>query len=125
MSLFKMIFSWWNSATWGTMLTTWTHGAEVGKDQFGNRYYQNKDSSRRWGGHLRGRRLAIGGGLACEQQNREDCAYASEASGQDAAEEATLPAPSLNAAWKSIWPGNSLAKWINRCLEHRYTSCKG
>src|SRR5258706_13796349 len=48
MSLFKMIFSWWNSATWGTLLTTWLSGSPVGSDEFGNRYYQNKDGSRRW-----------------------------------------------------------------------------
>ena len=48
MSLFKMIFSWWNSATLGTLLTTWTQGTPVGTDQFGNRYYQNKDGTRRW-----------------------------------------------------------------------------
>jgi NADH:ubiquinone oxidoreductase subunit len=48
MSLFKMIFSWWNSATWGTLLTTWLRGVAVGTDAFGNRYYQNKDGSRRW-----------------------------------------------------------------------------
>ena len=44
-----MIFSWWNSATLGTwLLTTWLHGEPVGTDDFGNRYYQNKDGSRRW-----------------------------------------------------------------------------
>ncbi len=48
MSFFKMIFSWWNSATWGTLLTTWLNGSPVGTDDFGNRYYQNKDGSRRW-----------------------------------------------------------------------------
>jgi NADH:ubiquinone oxidoreductase subunit len=48
MSLFKMIFSWWHGATLGTMLTTWTSGNAVGTDDFGNRYYQNKDGSRRW-----------------------------------------------------------------------------
>ena len=48
MSLFRMIFSWWNSATWGTLLHTKLRGAAVGEDQFGNRYFQNKDSSRRW-----------------------------------------------------------------------------
>ena len=48
MSLFKMIFSWWNSATWGTLLTTWLSGSSVGTDDFGKRYYQNKDGSRRW-----------------------------------------------------------------------------
>jgi NADH:ubiquinone oxidoreductase subunit len=48
MSLFKMIFSWWNSATWGTLLTIRLFGSPVGIDDFGNRYYQNKDGSRRW-----------------------------------------------------------------------------
>src|SRR5258705_14012833 len=48
MSFFKMIFSWWNSATWGTLLTTWLSGSPVGTDDFVNRYYQNKDGSRRW-----------------------------------------------------------------------------
>jgi NADH:ubiquinone oxidoreductase subunit len=48
MRFLKRIFAWWDSATIGTFWTTWTQGQEVGKDQFGNRYYQNKDSSRRW-----------------------------------------------------------------------------
>src|SRR6185312_9261825 len=48
MPFFKMIFSWWNSATWGTWLLTKFSGEPVGTDQFGNRYFQNKDGSRRW-----------------------------------------------------------------------------
>ena len=48
MSFVKMLFSWWNSATLGTLVTTWTQGSAVGTDEFGNRYYQNKDGSRRW-----------------------------------------------------------------------------
>ena len=48
MPFVKMIFSWWNSATFGTLWTTWTQGSAVGEDAFGNRYYQNKDGSRRW-----------------------------------------------------------------------------
>ena len=48
MPFFKMIFSWWNSATWGTWLMTKFRGEPVGTDQFGNRYYQNKDGARRW-----------------------------------------------------------------------------
>jgi len=48
MPFVKMIFSWWNSATLGTLWTTWTQGSAVGNDAFGNRYYQNKDGSRRW-----------------------------------------------------------------------------
>ena len=30
MSFVKMLFSWWNSATLGTLLTTWTQGRAVG-----------------------------------------------------------------------------------------------
>jgi len=48
MSLFRMIFSWWNSATIGTLWTTWTKGTFVGEDVYGNRYYQNRDGARRW-----------------------------------------------------------------------------
>ena len=48
MKFLKMIFAWWDSATIGTLLTTWTQGSEVGTDQFGNRYYQNKTGARRW-----------------------------------------------------------------------------
>jgi len=48
MSLFKMIFVWWQSATLGTMMTTWFSGSPVGSDDFGNRYYQTKDAKRRW-----------------------------------------------------------------------------
>ena len=48
MNLFRMIFSWWNSATWGTLVTTWLSGQAVGTDDFGNRYYQTKDGARRW-----------------------------------------------------------------------------
>jgi len=48
MPFFKMIFSWWNSATWGTWLTTRLYGEPVGTDAFGNRYYQNRSGSRRW-----------------------------------------------------------------------------
>ena len=48
MSLIRMIFVWWRSATLGTLLTTWMYGNAVGTDQFGNRYYQTKDGKRRW-----------------------------------------------------------------------------
>src|SRR3569623_1631991 len=37
-----------NTATTATMQKTTLHGEPVGTDQFGNRYYQNKDGSRRW-----------------------------------------------------------------------------
>ena len=43
-----MLFSWWKSQTLGTWLQTKLSGNPVGTDDFGNRYYQNKDGSRRW-----------------------------------------------------------------------------
>jgi len=44
-----MIFAWWNSATFGTLATTWFSGSYVGTDSNGNRYYQSKkDGARRW-----------------------------------------------------------------------------
>ena len=48
MSLFRQLFVWWVNATPGTLLTTWFSGQPVGKDGFGNRYYQSKDGKRRW-----------------------------------------------------------------------------
>ena len=43
----KQIFVWWNQATIGTRLKTIFFGKFVGKDSFGNKYYQNK-SGNRW-----------------------------------------------------------------------------
>jgi NADH:ubiquinone oxidoreductase subunit len=48
LSLLRMLFIWWRGATLGTLVTTWTSGNFVGKDEFGNRYYQTKDRRRRW-----------------------------------------------------------------------------
>jgi len=48
MGLIKWLFAWWHNATPGTLLTTWLRGKPVGTDAFGNRYYQTKDSKRRW-----------------------------------------------------------------------------
>jgi NADH:ubiquinone oxidoreductase subunit len=48
MSLIRMIFVWWRSATLGTLVTTWFSGQSVGTDMFGNHYYQTKDGKRRW-----------------------------------------------------------------------------
>ena len=44
----KSIFTWWNTQTVGTFLFTLFSGKLVGVDQFGNRYHQNKDDSKRW-----------------------------------------------------------------------------
>jgi len=49
MGFWSRTFTWWNGDTWGTKLFTWRHGDEVGKDEFGNLYYQGKkDPKRRW-----------------------------------------------------------------------------
>ncbi len=45
---FWMLFSWWNGATYGTLVNTWFRGVPVGTDSFGNRYYQSRDGQRRW-----------------------------------------------------------------------------
>ena len=42
MGIFSEIFSWWGGNTWGTRLTIWRQGRLVGKDEFGNRYYEQK-----------------------------------------------------------------------------------
>ena len=42
MGIFSEIFSWWDGNTWGTRLTIWRQGRLVGKDEFGNRYYEQK-----------------------------------------------------------------------------------
>ena len=42
-------FTWWNGATWGTSIVTRRFGNEVGRDEAGNLYYQNKKNpDRRW-----------------------------------------------------------------------------
>ena len=48
MNFLKIIFSWWNSQTLGTFLQTLFYGNMVGKDQYGNKYYQNRNASKRW-----------------------------------------------------------------------------
>ena len=35
-------FTWWNSQTFGTQLSTWLYGEYVGDDEFGNRYYRTR-----------------------------------------------------------------------------------
>jgi NADH:ubiquinone oxidoreductase subunit len=46
--MFRLLFVWWHNATPGTLLTTWLSGRRVGEDPFGNRYYQNRQGTRRW-----------------------------------------------------------------------------
>ena len=49
MSFFSSpVFTWWNSATFGTRLFTARKGRKVGEDAEGNIYYQEKKGHRRW-----------------------------------------------------------------------------
>jgi len=45
--MIKQIFTWWNSQTVGTFIYTIFFGKLTGKDQFGNKYYENK-KGKRW-----------------------------------------------------------------------------
>ena len=42
----KILFTWWNSQTFGTFLKTLFFGIYVGQDKFGNKYYKNKNDER-------------------------------------------------------------------------------
>ena len=44
--ILKIIFTWWNKQTFGTFLKTFFTGKFVGKDEFGNKYYKNKNDER-------------------------------------------------------------------------------
>ena len=50
--LLTQIFTWWNGETLGTRFHTWRVGREVGRDEFGNVYYEGGTDSegrtRRW-----------------------------------------------------------------------------
>jgi len=46
LTLLKKIFTWWNQDTFGTRLKTIFFGKFVGKDSFGNKYYENNDGKR-------------------------------------------------------------------------------
>jgi hypothetical protein len=41
-TFFLRFFTWWNGATFGTLLTTSLYGEFVGEDEFGNRYFRTK-----------------------------------------------------------------------------------
>ena len=42
----KIFFTWWNRQTFGTFLKTLFFGKYMGKDEFGNKYYKNKQDER-------------------------------------------------------------------------------
>ena len=43
---FKIIFTWWNRQTFGTLLKTLFFGKYVGSDEYGNKYYKSKNDER-------------------------------------------------------------------------------
>lgn len=46
--ILKELFTWWNSQTLGTRIWTYFNGILIGTDQQGNKYYQNKNGTKRW-----------------------------------------------------------------------------
>ena len=46
LTLIKEIFTWWNRQTLGTRIQTFLFGKFVGSDQYGNKYYENKQGKR-------------------------------------------------------------------------------
>lgn len=42
MSILGKIFTWWDGATVGTLLNSWSTGEKVGEDSLGNRYFRAK-----------------------------------------------------------------------------------
>ena len=46
LTLIKEIFTWWNHQTLGTRIFTIFFGKLVGQDEYGNKYYQNKNGKR-------------------------------------------------------------------------------
>ena len=45
---FKLIFTWWNKQTLGTLLKTLFFGKLIGKDDQGNKYYKSKKDESGW-----------------------------------------------------------------------------
>jgi NADH:ubiquinone oxidoreductase subunit len=48
MNFLKLVFTWWNGKTLGTIIDTWRNGVFVGQDSFGNKFYTNKSEKKRW-----------------------------------------------------------------------------
>ena len=70
--LLTQIFTWWNGETLGTRFHTWRVGARVGRDEFGNVYYEGGTDSegrtRRWviyNGYSEARRYPPAGMAGC------------------------------------------------------------
>ena len=47
LTILNKIFTWWNQDTFGTRIKTILSGKFVGKDSFGNKYYESK-KGKRW-----------------------------------------------------------------------------
>ncbi len=63
--MLSKLFTWWNSATFGTSFTLWRKNARlVGSDEQGNRYFEEKDPSLPGGAGKRRRRWVIYHGVA-------------------------------------------------------------
>jgi len=48
MKFILRLLTWWNGQSFGTQIFTWRNGVLVGEDELGNKYYTNKDQSKRW-----------------------------------------------------------------------------
>ncbi len=46
--MLREIFTWWNGQTLGTRIWSYFNGFLVGSDNHGNKYYRNKNDSKRW-----------------------------------------------------------------------------
>ena len=46
--MLKEIFTWWNGRTIGTRIWSYFAGILVGTDNSKNKYYKNKDDTKRW-----------------------------------------------------------------------------
>ncbi len=46
--MLKEIFTWWNGQTLGTRIWSYLNGKLVGSDDLGNKYYKNRNDSKRW-----------------------------------------------------------------------------
>ena len=47
LTIFKEIFTWWNHQTFGTRIYTTIFGKLIGKDEYGNKYFESK-KGKRW-----------------------------------------------------------------------------
>ena len=47
LTIFNKIFTWWKQDTFGTRIKTILSGKFIGKDSFGNKYYESK-KGKRW-----------------------------------------------------------------------------